>query len=221
MDHFKGYFILIIALVMFGCTTEESPEPDAPPAGADGGDTSEATEVESKGYDYTISVADGSEFTYVYYSVKNPLPLKEERFFKLDKGHCLRMRGDQFANLSIFASKGTVGRFFRGGDNSVSAKELFTEDSNYSPLCNSLFICNPDNYTVVPRDAGIMEYARHAEQFILLPVEVEVFGEHCSYYYHLDKWMEFKVRQYVLGGEAGQGNVDPTLKAQLEEWIVK
>lgn len=58
------------------------------------------------------------------------------------------------------------------------------------------------------------------EQFLMLPVKVEVFKEQCDYFYNVDKWMEFKVRQYVVSGKASQGNVDPTLKAQIDEWVV-
>ena len=219
MDHFKRYFILVIALVIFGCA-EERPEqapPPEPPVKTDPGSTEPAKE---DAHGYTISVTSKSEFVYAYYSVQTPFPVKAERFFRLDKGECFRVKGDQFANVSIFTSRGTAASFFRDSrGQSISAETLIRERNKYMPLCNPLFECNPNNYSIAPRDTGIMDTAS-AEQFVMLPVKIEVFKDQCDYFFKIDKWMEFKVKQYVIGVEASQGNVDPILQKQLNEWIV-
>lgn len=222
MSQFRKYFVLIIAFVVFGCTPNDSterPEETSAPDGA-GGPGPDSGEVvqggSSSGPEYTISIASGSESVYAYYSERNSLPLNEERFFRLSENECLRVMGGQFQNLSIFASRGQFNVFRRGAD-SLPGKTLFAEKDNYTPLCNALFQCNPGNYSIAETDVGFTEWT-DKDEFTIRPVEVGVFQDQCDYFYNADKWMEFKVRQYVLSGAASQGNVASSLKSQIEEW---
>ncbi|MDE0151037.1 MAG: hypothetical protein OXK80_00880 [Bdellovibrionales bacterium] len=218
MSDFKRYFILVTAVMMFGCT-EERAEEAAPPPGVDGGSGAESAGPGASGYDYTISLASGGETIYVYYSVQTPLPLRAERFFRVEEGECFRIRGDQFKGLSIFASKGSA-TIFGAGDDSLSAQTLVVDKDDYKELCyGQLIQCSPDNYAISPRETGMLGATTKWEQFVMSPVEgIEVFKEQCDYFYNIDKWMEFKVKQYVLSGDASQVNVEPTLKAQIDEW---
>ena len=206
MNPFK--IILIIAFTLLGCEREdeERPEQAAPPA-----DTEEANGDVPSGYDYTIAVAGDDESVYVYYSVNNVFPVQDERFFRLDEGECLRIRGDQFDKLSIFASKGTA----MAGEKNMFAKFLISQDDDYMPLCNATLKCSPDNYSISSRETGWTDFL-NSEQFIMSPVQADVFEEQCDYYYNLDKWMEFKVRQ--LGEQVNKETLDDSSKAQIEEW---
>lgn len=200
--------ILIIAFTLLGCSEEERPEQTSPPADkADGG----VSQTASDGYDYTISVASNDESVYVYYSVNNLFPVQNESFFRLEEGECLRIRGDQFDKLSIFASKGSP----VVGEKNVFAKLLISQDEDYMPLCNATLKCGPDNYSISTRAEG-WRYLVEFDQLIMRSVQVDVFEEQCDYYYNLDKWMEFKVRQ--LGEQVNKEAIDDSSKAQIEEW---
>lgn len=225
MSQLRKYFFLIIAFVVFGCTPNDStegPEEALPPPGVSGpGPGPDSGEVvqdggSSSGYDYTISIASGSESVYVYYSERNSLPLNQERFFRLGDNECLRIMGSQFQNLSIFASRGQFNVFRRGAD-SLPGKTLFAEKDDYTPLCNALFQCNPGNYSIAETDVVFTELA-DKDEFTMRPVGVGVFQDQCDHFYNVDKWMEFEVRQYVLSGAAIQGNIAPSLKSQIQEW---
>ena len=212
MNLFKIILIAAFTLLL-GCskTDEEKPEQTPPPAGAKAnGFTSQKAK---DGYNYTISVASKAESVYVYYSVNNVFPVQDERFFQLDEGECLRVKGEQFNNLSIFASKGSI----MPGEKNMFAKVLISQDDDYMPLCNATLKCNPDNYSISPREANWKNWLFiEDEQLIMFPVKRGVFDKECDYYQKLDKWMEFKVRQ--LGEKVNKEAVDDSSKAQIEEW---
>ena len=121
--------------MLLGCEGVERPPEAKPPddttneAGAASGNVSAAGNVSN---DYTISVPDGGEFAYVYYSVQNASPVNEERFFLLKRKECLRLKGEQFKHLSIFTSQGQWG--LRDGENSLPAKFLIVDSDNYAAL---------------------------------------------------------------------------------------
>lgn len=135
MIDFKRYFILVVAFVLFGCTEDRAEQAPPPPEldGSSGTEEGVGSSDVSSGYDYTISIASEGESVYAYYSKNNVFPIKEERFFQLKEGECVRIRGDQFANLSIYASRGSA-TIFRSGDGSLPAKTLIVDSSYYMPL---------------------------------------------------------------------------------------
>ena len=213
MNQFK--IILIIAFTLLGCNGKdrERPEQALPPSAGGVKTDGDGPQTANDGYNYTISVASNDEFVYVYYSVNNLFPVQNERFFRLEEGECLRIREGQFNNLSIFASKGSG---FGFGEKNVFAKFLISQDDDYMPLCNATLKCSPNNYSISTRAEGWMGFFEN-DQFVMLPVKVGVFEEQCDYYYNLDKWMEFKVRQ--LGEQINKEAVDDSSKTQIEEWI--
>ncbi len=202
MGLFKRYLIISVAFLILGCDSGNG----NPQENSDGTDNSVLT-----GYDYAITVVSGGESVYVYYSSQNFTPSKEELFFRLDEGECLHVRGEQFANLSIFASRGNI---FGGGELSVPAKSVLVQE-DYTPLCTNLLRCDPDNYTISSRDRGFIGTFTDVEQYVIQPVEIDAFSN-CEYSRNIDSWMEFKVRQYVVG--VGKKSLDDSVKAQIAEW---
>ena len=165
MNHVKIILIIVLTLLL-GC---DEPRPDevAPPAAVSGADSD--VPPEDRGYDYTISAASGGESVYIYYSLENLFPSQDERFFQLGNSECLRMKGEQFKGLSIFASRGTV----VGGDKSESAVKLLSED--YTPLCNNMLQCSPNNYAITEKETGFFDGLTGSQEFIIRPVEGNFF----------------------------------------------
>ncbi len=203
--------VLLVVLAFLGCQESIDRPPQADPPDPLSTDITAA--------DYTISIdEDAGETVFIYYSLRNASPIKEERFFSVGEGVCVRLTAEQFNNISIFASRGSFSiPFFGEDEKSLPAKTLILEDDDYMPLCNAQFKCTPNSYVVSSRESGVMD----AEQLVMRPVEdVKVFEDQCDYYYSIDKWMEFKVQRYALGSEARKGNADDSLKAQIAEWPV-
>ena len=79
------------------------------------------------------------------------------------------------------------------------------------PLCNEHFRCTPNNYALSARESTMTE----KEQFVMLPVKNDVFNfkSQCTYFYHIDEWMEWKVQQY----KAQQAKAASSLKTQTTQ----
>lgn len=233
MNQFRRkYFVLIVTFAVFGCIPNDSenrPEQAPAPTGLNISvqdedisvqerDVSVQDEDASSGYDYTITVGSRDESVYAYYSRRNSLPLNEERFFRLKDNECLRLRGDQFKNVSIFASRGRFNMIQRGPD-SLPGKTLFVEKDNYTPLCVQMYQCNPGNYSIHQTEVSFTEYI-DKDNFAMYSVEeAGIFQNQCDYFYNIDNWMQFKVMQYVLSGETTSQGSSPSLQSQIDEWM--
>lgn len=216
MDQIKRYIMLVAAFLILGCESNKDSD------GLNGSpeEVTEITEITeniddinsipSDGYDHHIDIIDSGESVYMYYSLQNLNPSGSELFFRVDSGECLRVKAEQFSHISIYASKGT----YKAGPLSASANSFSAEE--YTPLCTALLKCDPHNYVISSRDSGLFNF--NEEQFVIHSADDFTSGQiACDYWYKIDKWMEFKVRQYVTA--VGQENItDDTIKAQIEEW---